>query len=35
VRFIRQDQNFEIEVYGEGVKNHAPGIYRIADLDQA
>lgn len=33
VRFLRMDQNFEIEIYGEGVKNHAPGIYRLTNLD--
>ncbi len=33
VRFIRMDQNFEIEIYGEGVENHAPGIYRLKNLD--
>ena len=26
VRFVRLDQNFEIEIYGEGVENHAPGV---------
>jgi hypothetical protein len=33
VRFVRMDQNFEIEIYGEGVENHAPGIYRLTMLD--
>jgi hypothetical protein len=33
MRFVRLDQNFEIEIYGEGVKNHAPGIYRLTNLD--
>ena len=33
VRFVRMDQNFEIEIYGEGVKNHAPGIYHLTQLD--
>jgi hypothetical protein len=33
VRFVRMDQNFEIEIYGEGVENHAPGIYRLKNLD--
>jgi len=33
VRFIRLDQNFEIEIYGEGVKNHAPGVYHLTSLD--
>ena len=33
VRFVRLDQNLEIEIYGEGVENHAPGIYRLTNLD--
>jgi hypothetical protein len=33
VRFVRFDQNFEIEIYGEGVENYAPGIYRLKNLD--
>ena len=33
VRFVRLDQNFEIEIYGEGVENYAPGIYRLKNLD--
>jgi hypothetical protein len=33
VRFVRLDQNFELEIYGEGVENHAPGIYRLKNLD--
>jgi len=32
VRFVRLDQNLEIEIYGEGVENHAPGIYRLTNL---
>ena len=32
VRFARLDQNFEIEIYGEGVEAHAPGIYRLTNL---
>ncbi len=32
VRFIRLDQNFEVEIYGEGVENYAPGIYRIKNI---
>src|SRR5947209_9044299 len=35
VRFVRLDQNIEIEIYGEGVEKHAPGIYRLANIDQA
>jgi len=33
VRFVRLDQNFEIEIYGEGVENYAPGIYRLTNID--
>lgn len=33
VRFVRMDQNFELEIYGEGVENHAPGIYRLTNID--
>ena len=33
VRFVRLDQNFEIEIYGEGVENYAPGIYRLTQSD--
>jgi hypothetical protein len=33
VRFVRMDQNFELEIYGEGVENYAPGIYRLTQLD--
>src|SRR4029077_2362853 len=33
VRFVRQDQNFELEIYGEGVENYAPNIYRLRNLD--
>jgi len=32
VRFVRLDQNFEIEIYGEGVENHAPGIYHLKNI---
>ena len=32
VRFVRLDQKLEIEIYGEGVENHAPGIYRLTNL---
>ncbi|MBI3411853.1 MAG: hypothetical protein HY040_26270 [Planctomycetes bacterium] len=35
VRFVRLDQNLEIEIYGEGVERHAPGIFRLANLNQA
>lgn len=33
IRFIRLDHNFELEIYGEGVEKHAPGIYRLTNLD--
>jgi len=33
IRFVRMDKNFEIEIYGEGVENHAPGIYRLTKLN--
>lgn len=33
VRFTRLDQNFEVQIYGEGVASHAPGIYRLTNLD--
>ena len=32
VRFVRLDQNYEIEIYGEGVENYAPGIYRLKNF---
>ncbi len=35
VRFIRLDQNADIEIYGQGVENYAPGIYRLTNIDQA
>jgi hypothetical protein len=33
IRFVRLDQNFDIEIYGEGVINHAPGIYQLTNID--
>jgi len=33
VRFVRLDQNYDLDIYGEGVENHAPGIYRLKNLD--
>jgi hypothetical protein len=35
IRFVRLDQNLEIEIYGSGVEEHAPGIYRLTNLDPA
>ena len=33
IRFVRLDQNFEIEIYGDGVEHYAPSIYRLKNLD--
>lgn len=33
VRFLRLDNNLEIEIYGNGVEHHAPGIFRLTNLD--
>jgi len=33
IRFVRLDQNLELTIYGEGVENHAPGIYRLTNID--
>jgi hypothetical protein len=27
------DQDVDIEIYGQGVEQHAPGIYRLKNLD--
>jgi hypothetical protein len=35
VRFLRLDQNFEIEIFGEGVEKHAPNIFRLTNIDSA
>lgn len=32
IRFIREDQNFEIEIYGEGVEQYAPSVYRLTKI---
>ncbi len=32
VRFVRLDQKLEVEIYGEGVEKHAPGIYRLMNI---
>jgi hypothetical protein len=29
VRFFRMDRKFEVEVFGEGVKKHAPNVFQI------
>lgn len=33
VRFMRMDQNFDLAIYGEGIEKHAPGIFRLKNLD--
>jgi len=33
IRFIRMDRNFELEIYGEGVEQYAPDVYRLKNLD--
>jgi hypothetical protein len=36
IRFVRLDQNVDdVEIYGSGVEKHAPGIYRLTNLNQA
>jgi hypothetical protein len=35
IRFVRLDQNIDIEIYGTGVEKHATGIYRLTNLNQA
>ena len=34
VRFQRLDQNFEIDIFGEGVERHAPNVYRLTNIDK-
>ncbi len=33
IRFIRMDRNFQLEIYGEGVEQYAPDVYRLKNLD--
>jgi hypothetical protein len=33
VRFVRLDQDIDIEIYGQGVEKHASGIYRLTNLN--
>ena len=33
VRFIRNDENYNLEIYGEGVERHAASVYRLKDLN--
>jgi hypothetical protein len=32
IRFMRLDGNFELEIYGGGVRRHAPGIYQLTKI---
>jgi len=31
VRIVRADHNYELDIYGKGVEQHAPGIYRLSE----
>ena len=33
VRFVRLDQNVDIAIFGQGVEQHAQGIYKLTNLD--
>ena len=33
IRFLRLDQNANVEVHGKGVEEHEPGIFRLTNLD--
>ena len=33
VRFVRLDNRFDLEIYGEGVEQYAPGIFRLTNID--
>jgi hypothetical protein len=33
VRFVRLDKNFELEIFGEGIEIHAPGVYQLKNFD--
>jgi Prokaryotic homologs of the JAB domain len=33
VRFVRNDRNFDLEIYGEGVERYASSVYRLKNLD--
>lgn len=35
IRFVRLDHNLEVEIYGNGVEKHAPGIYRLINTNIA
>jgi hypothetical protein len=33
IRFVRADQNFDLEIYGQGVELYAPAVYRLTNID--
>jgi Prokaryotic homologs of the JAB domain len=33
IRFVRTDQNFQLEIYGEGIEVYAPSVYRLKNID--
>jgi proteasome lid subunit RPN8/RPN11 len=33
VRFMRLDQSIDVKIYGNGVEQHEPGIYRLTNLN--
>jgi len=33
IRFLRLDQNANVEVHGTGVEQHEPGVFRLTNLD--
>lgn len=35
VRFIRLDDNFDIEIFGQGVEKYAPAIYKLTNVNPA
>jgi hypothetical protein len=35
VRFQRLDQNFAIQIFGEGVEKHGENVYRLTNIDPA
>ena len=34
VRFVRLDETFEVDIYGQGVERHAENVFRLTNLDQ-
>jgi hypothetical protein len=35
VRFLRLDAQFKLEIFGEGVEQHADNVYRLTNIDPA